>query len=360
MNLSAFRASLISNYSVTAALVLVCYEFIVTFQYEYVLVWKRRWTGATWLFLGNRYFMLASILMQISPIQMCYNYPLQYFMNVVANLPTIIIAVFSALRVFALLERAYVPAAFTFALGLGAVALDMYQGSQITAYYVDDPVLGSSCYVNHLISPSVLFYKNYRDHILTVLTQSTATLASTLFTIVADIIAIAITWVKTYRLVREVASVGVNSDLGTMLLRHGSLYFIVLLIVNLMNGLIALIPSLLLVDPMVTFVEILPSIILSRFLINLRQVNTQESGSAAPLSRFSTLNFRMPSIPSVIGILGEPLAGNEDDINDEDYVVAEAYEDAIGVAVDSGEGVETPDGMNITSDEIEQVPNVPV
>ncbi|KAJ3551701.1 hypothetical protein NM688_g4554 [Phlebia brevispora] len=254
-----------------------------------------------------------------------YNYFVYAALSMLEYLPTIVIAMFSALRVFALLGRTYILATFTFALGLAPAVLNLYQTSQITYYYIDDPVLGASCYFNYLISPSVLFYgKNHSGHIIIVLTHSTATLAGTLSTICADVIAIVVTWIKTYRHVREASSTGADISFGAVLLRYGSLYFI------------------------------LPNIIISRFLINLHQINAHESGSAANFSRFSPLNFHIPSIPSIVGNLGEPLADNEDDRDDEDRIVAEAYGDGTaGAAVNSAEEVGMSDVMDIGSGGIE-------
>ncbi|KAJ3557357.1 hypothetical protein NM688_g1516 [Phlebia brevispora] len=328
--ITAYRADLISNYSVTAALgicpsVIVCYEFIATFRHEYELVWKRRWTGF--------------------PVQRrsvkCDNSPLQFFLNLFEVLPGVIVAAFSALRVFALLDRTYVVATFTFALGVAPVALDLYLISQATHHYVDDPVLGSSCYVTYLMPPSVLFHSEY-----------------VLSTIATDVVAIAITWIKTYRHVREASSVGANVGFGATLLQYGkmsrpyvgltadssetgSLYFIALFVVDFADGLVLLAPFLMFANPIAIFTAMLPSIVLSRFLINLRQVNAPESGSAARLSRFSPPNFRIPSIPSIVGNLGEPLAHNEDDLGDEDHIVGDACEDGTGAAVNSGEEIGT-------------------
>ncbi|KAJ3551703.1 hypothetical protein NM688_g4556 [Phlebia brevispora] len=288
-------------------------------------------------------------------VQRCYNFPLQYFLNVVESLPVIIIAVFSALRVFALLSRAYIPAAFTLALGLAPVVLELYRISKTAPYYVDDPVLGSSCYYNSLISLSVLSHrKNYFHHTVMALTHLTVALASVLSTITADVIAIAITWFKTYRHVREASSIGVNVDVGVALLRYGSLYFIVFFVVNLANGLVELVPSLTSAQPISTFTAVLPSIVLSRFLINLRQVDTAESSSATRVSHVSSLNFRRPSMPTIIGNLGEPLA--EDDIDSEDYVIADAYERGSGAAVDSDEKLGMSDVISVSRGGIEEVP----
>ncbi|KAJ3528025.1 hypothetical protein NM688_g8047 [Phlebia brevispora] len=86
----------------------------------------------------------------------------------------------SALRVFALLGRAFGPAAFTFALGLvsfslnivspstrivrplsacaiNTLSLSQYLDSKRVYYHVDDPVLGSSCFFDYLVSPSAAF-----------------------------------------------------------------------------------------------------------------------------------------------------------------------------------------------------------
>ncbi|KAJ3523506.1 hypothetical protein NM688_g8718 [Phlebia brevispora] len=143
--IAEYRANLAFNHCVNASLTIVCYDFIATLQYEYELIWHRKWTGATWLFLANRYLL-------------CHNFSLMSFLNALTILPGIIVAVFSALRVFALLDRAYITASLTLILGLAGVALNFYQSSQVVYYYVNNRVLGSSCYYKYLLSPSAVFY----------------------------------------------------------------------------------------------------------------------------------------------------------------------------------------------------------
>lgn len=60
-------------------------------------------------------------------------------------------------------------------------------------------------------------------------------------------------------------------------------------------------------------------ILLSRFIINLRQVDSPDIGPSAnpQLSYFSTPNFRMPTMDEVVGNLGEPLDFSEYHLNDE-------------------------------------------
>ena len=55
------------------------------------------------------------------------------------------------------------------------------------------------------------------------LTHVTATLAGTISAIAADIIAITTTWIKTYRHIREAASVGANVGFSVVLLGYGKM-----------------------------------------------------------------------------------------------------------------------------------------
>ena len=68
---------------------------------------------------------------------------------------------------------------------------------------------------------------------------------------------------------------------------------------------------------------------LSRFLINLRQLDASQSTSRSNVhsSRISALNFRMPTADDVVGNLGEPLDFAEYRI-DEDTTVEGAQCDA--------------------------------
>lgn len=43
------------------------YEYLLTTRHEYAFLFRRRWTGATWLFLTNRYVMLAIAIWQTTP-----------------------------------------------------------------------------------------------------------------------------------------------------------------------------------------------------------------------------------------------------------------------------------------------------
>ncbi|KAJ3540512.1 hypothetical protein NM688_g6218 [Phlebia brevispora] len=299
----------------------LAYEFIITLPSEYDFVWRRKWTGATWLFLANRYALLAVIVEATVP----FSY----------QLPVLILAVFSALRVFALLGRAYVTATCVLLLGVASVGLVLYQDAHIIYYYVNIPALGAICPYEFLISPSIVF--------------------NVLCAIAADIIVIVTTWIKTYRHVREASSVGMNVSFSATLLQYGTVYFIVLCMVNLLTVLIFLIPSLQLVSPVSNFLEVLPNIVVARFLINLREGNSADASDVGTLSRFSVPNFHIPTLPSIIGNLDQPLA-SDDIIDEEEPYLGNDICDVTDRGSASGEHEHAWGVPNIDHSEIEKVP----
>ncbi|KAJ3550510.1 hypothetical protein NM688_g5064 [Phlebia brevispora] len=261
--INAYNAELTFNYCVYAALTLVCHEFIITFEYEYEFLWRRKWTAATWLFIVNRYLLLASIIPQATPVSMK--------------------VVFSALRVFALLDHGYLTAGCVFVLGVAPMGIQLYSASQLK-YSPFGSFLDPTCSLN---------------------------LATSLSSIAADIVAIVITWVKTYRHVRQAGAVGMNAGFGATLLQYGTLYFVVIFVVFLLDFLLFIIPrAQSAANQMSTFATVIPNIILSRFLIGLRKVDPVASIEASRFSVFSSPNFRIPTLPDIIGNLGEPLEGD--------------------------------------------------
>ncbi|KAJ3554875.1 hypothetical protein NM688_g2883 [Phlebia brevispora] len=297
---------------------LIAYEYLITLQYEYEYLWQRKWTAATWLFLANRYLMLAFIIEVAAPADahMSQLRP--------RNVPQRVsrAAHFHLGRVFAMLDRAYITAGCVLLLGVAPAAIHLYQYSHVFYYYVDDPVLGSSCYSQALLSPSVAFHSS---------------LAAVVSTIAADVIAIVTTWIKTYRNVRQATSIGMNASFSETLLRYGTMYFVILCVVHLVDLLITLLPAFQETDPVNAFAAILPNVIVCRFLINLRQVNSREASDIARLSQFSAPNFRVPTLPDIFGNLGEPLADSNQNLNDQELGSEGLDEGKPNEAPDSGD-----------------------
>ncbi|KAJ3553603.1 hypothetical protein NM688_g3519 [Phlebia brevispora] len=276
--IAAYKSNLVYNHCANATLTVVSYEFVITFQREYE----------------------------------CHDFSLTFFISVLDALPQIIVAVFSALRIFALLGGTYMTAVFTLVLGVVPVALDL----QYDAF---------------------ILLQNHRK-----LIYLPVDLAAVLCSIAADFIAIMITWIKTYRHVREASSLGISAGFGATLIRYGTLYFIVLFVVNLVNGLITLVPSLQLNNPTGIFLATLPNVILSRFLVNLHQVDYPDTGSTVRFSNFSIPNFRMPTILTIIGNLGEPLAIREETPDDEAHDNEKPAGDRANTSTSSAKGEMIP------------------
>lgn len=85
----------------------------------------------------------------------------------------------------------------------------------------------------------------------------------------------------------------------------------------------------------------LPQILLSRFIINLRQADAPATNPSdnSPPSRFSIPNFRMPTLDDVVGNLGEPLdfveyCVEEDEDGEKDAAAQDEETDSDGVQRD--------------------------
>ncbi|KAJ3527944.1 hypothetical protein NM688_g8058 [Phlebia brevispora] len=309
---AVYESELSFNRCIFAALALATYEYVVTFQHEFELLWQRRWTVATCLFVTNRYMLLANIIIQCIPYNAqvrrfesqgrCSNSPLMAFLSVVGIVPMTILALFSSLRVFALLDRAYLTAGCVLLLGMVPVGIDLFYIDKGTYNYVDDPTLGPSCFPSYSCSASVVFCR--KPKIVT--------------TLAADVVALVTTWLKTYRHVRQAASIGVSAGFGATLIQYGTLYFVVLLVVNILLLITFLDPSVaIFTNAMNVFTSVLPNIVISRFLLNLRQVDSERpSNTVASLSTFVP-NIRIPTLPEVIGNLGEPLVSGDEVLDDD-------------------------------------------
>ncbi|KAJ3534131.1 hypothetical protein NM688_g7182 [Phlebia brevispora] len=167
-----FQADLAQNYVIYASATLAFYEYILNFREEYLMIWRRKWTGVTCPSLANWYLMLALLrLIQFPAVSTvilphdisadktlirCTNASMNTI-SVFLLLPMVIVAVFSSFRVFALTERNFILAAITLFFGLVPFVTNIWNLSVNFWYYVDDPVLGSSCYQGLTVSLSTEF-----------------------------------------------------------------------------------------------------------------------------------------------------------------------------------------------------------
>ncbi|KAI1794903.1 hypothetical protein LXA43DRAFT_1091493 [Ganoderma leucocontextum] len=185
---------------------LIGYDYLLTVRQESRLFWKRRVNAASILFFANRYLSLFYYAQYYVDTGMRY---LQY-------LPW---AAFSALRVYALSQRSWFLSAFTFIWAVLAFPLDYYGDFHHTSF-VDDPVLGCT---SGATTPSFLSLLGPYFH----------PPACTIFIrggqIIADAVVIGVTWKATY----HARSEGSMSFLTRVMFRNGTMYFIILLALNI-------------------------------------------------------------------------------------------------------------------------------
>ncbi|RPD75800.1 hypothetical protein L226DRAFT_570044 [Lentinus tigrinus ALCF2SS1-7] len=144
-----YEALFASNSAVYAAYTLIFFEHILTFGDEVEVFWKRKFTGATVMFLLNRYLILVSYILELASVWIKSDYLCSYQACMVDVRITDVFyyalyipwAVFAALRAYALSNRNWPLAILVFLLGLVPYGMDMGQFAVGLTGYVD-PVWG--------------------------------------------------------------------------------------------------------------------------------------------------------------------------------------------------------------------------
>ncbi|RDX42916.1 hypothetical protein OH76DRAFT_1422252 [Lentinus brumalis] len=296
---------LISNYFANAGSGLVVYEYMITFGREVELFWTGRLTGAAILFFFNRYLSLVVDVYGLLenmyvPDKICPDVArsskaldiLQYF-------PW---AVFSALRAFALTKN-WPLATFTFLLSMVPLGVNF-------AHFAFNST-GENFFTGCLTS----------DGVSSDLAKQ-LTIASRTCLITADLLLIYVTWFNMYRRTGP-RHPGVRNRFLHILLRDGTIYFVVLAVLNTLHLTLSLLsieyaisnisyvtqfsePPALVLTRLIA--NSLTTILISRFLMHLQAANRRVlhlsslDSTLAASSRTDTLIFQR-----VVGSLGESL-----------------------------------------------------
>lgn len=198
---------------------------------------------------------------------------------------------FSATRVYAIGGRAWQLAIVTFALGLVPVGLNLFSDIRYVYTTAYIPSFGTVCNNIPLFSTST-------NVILLCVARASL--------ITSDLIVLTVTWVKTYRIKQEAVEANMKTTTVTLLLRDGTFYFIVLLVINVLHLTLSLTNVF---SDVTYFSTAMSSVIVSRFLLNLRQVHMEDNypdeqpSFVSSISRISDVRFAS----TVVGNLGAPL-----------------------------------------------------
>ncbi|OCH85509.1 hypothetical protein OBBRIDRAFT_309374 [Obba rivulosa] len=174
---------------------------------------------------------------------------------------TIIWAVFSGVRMYAISGRSWCLASIVCLLNLAPVGVNAYLHFVALFYeIVDLPILGNTCY-------GVLVLASNAEKIALQVAVGTRVCV-----IAADVLILVVTWMATYRTYRDSVRNNIQAPLVGLLLKDGTLYFTMLLALNVLN--IAGTLSTFFLYTASLFTTPLSSIIVTHFLLNLRQAST--------------------------------------------------------------------------------------
>ncbi|EMD31616.1 hypothetical protein CERSUDRAFT_100286 [Gelatoporia subvermispora B] len=272
---SLVSSSVIDNYCTFASAALVLYDHICTISQEMQLIWGSNVTSTMVLFHANRWLILAYAILNLAQMSPQSCAVLNYAGDALDLCLFVLWAAFSGIRVYALSGGSRL-------LSLGVTLLSLV------------PVVAIS---------------------------------TELCKVAADTIVLFITWLKTWSTIRMAREHNVKTPLMTMLLRDGTLYFLGLLSLNVLNlaGQVTNVFT-----RASAFSTPLSAIIITHFLINLRQLAdvsanvisdpsfVREGAPNVIQSQTSSLRFG-----SFVGNMGESLVhgskhDNRDEVWDED------------------------------------------
>ncbi|EMD31697.1 hypothetical protein CERSUDRAFT_77971 [Gelatoporia subvermispora B] len=333
---SLVSSGVIDNYCAVASVALVLYDHICTIPQEMQLIWGSKVTSTMVLFHANRWLILAYTILNIVDM---FLHPgtivvsaliLPELAPIDAGRPRVYIsyaldlclfalwAAFSGIRVYALSGGSRLLSLAVALLSLVPVVRSILQNQFPAGHFPGacGTMPGYSGHIrdnrNEMYVPVVM---RFRADMFAV------EISTRVPVIIADIVVLVLTWCKTWATVRMAREHNVKTPLMNLLLRDGTLYFTCLLSLNLLN----------IVGKMtnvftfaVAFSTPLSSIIITHFLLNLRQLahgspddascpSFVRDGTPDPIhSQTSSLRFG-----SFVGNMGESLMdGSEDDDRD--------------------------------------------
>ncbi|KAI0700641.1 hypothetical protein BC835DRAFT_1304078 [Cytidiella melzeri] len=249
--------------------------YLVLSANEVDAIWSRKWTLATWLYVLVRYTALVSTALRFSAMipayaSSCLGQSIALDIAIIAKF--LYFAVFSAIRVYAVWEGNLLISGVVFVLALVPFATNIVHFSTLTIIIVPAQfAVFESCAGQARTSAQF---------------NLGMSLTTRLAAILADVIVIIATWSKTFQTYRDARRHGFAAPLVTLLLRDGTIYFIVLLIMNVLVVLCNNVPPLEKFDFASPFLENFTSIIMCRLIINLRQVH--HDNTVVNPSRYTT------------------------------------------------------------------------
>ncbi|KAI0784945.1 hypothetical protein C8Q75DRAFT_735712 [Abortiporus biennis] len=289
--------------SYVSAFALVLYEHSITLDLEVKHIWRKKFNVATIVFILNRYGLLLSLLTFVPPflfvrgIESCNR--LDYANAVFSLLHFLIFEGFFILRTWAIWGQQWLPVFVLTPFLITASALKGVQSfSQTVVDIIPIQLPYGGCDIESTLSP--------------LMTQRIYTAATALL-LVQDVLVLASTVVKTIDVKRAANRANIGASLSTLLLRDGTLYFIAAILSHALALVVAYTaldaPS---ISVIIGPIEVILSILVSRFILNLKQIDLNRECSVGSTG-MSSVNFAWNlgaplSIPNYSNGHGDPSA----------------------------------------------------
>ncbi|EKM57644.1 uncharacterized protein PHACADRAFT_251381 [Phanerochaete carnosa HHB-10118-sp] len=318
----AYWQFLVSNYSFAAVACLVFYEFLITIDNEVKVVWKRPITASAVLLGSVRWCVLLSIAVQLLPSTPNTCPPLEILTWILILIGFVQTALFSALRVFAVWDRSHVWSLVVFALSMVPFATNLFKATQSTFSSVGDSIVGMTC-------ASEYPYSARTYDMLAYITRGSL--------ILADTTVLTLTWVKTFGNWWRARGINVNVSLTTCLLRDALLAISIIQLLTFDSSAD--------LAPVSALITALPPVLINRFMINLRIVNSDVPDYSMRITDRqqgqSTVQFRRSTIR--LGNIGGTLQNGWDDDRSWDEEGSAAEVDEAGGSETNAEALPTPE-----------------
>ncbi|KAI0794509.1 hypothetical protein C8Q74DRAFT_1365947 [Fomes fomentarius] len=296
--IASYASIILNNYCIICSAVFFLYDYLITFDREVDSFWHGATSGATVLFLSNRYLNVSlNILGMVEFGQFSDTVGGQFFctkfaralaiLTILAYIPW---AVFSGLRAYALCLHK-LPSALVFLLSLVPLGINAARiGFNLTG--TDDPVFG--CFASNPV-PDALQLK-------------TCLIAS-------DFLIIVMTW---RRLPRNTLSFDTlhkaRLSVTCVLMRDGIVYFGVLMVLNVLHLAFSLRSMFGFTDDsasnLTAFTEPATAVLVSRFLLDLQEANRADvvlHCSLGELSTYAESGVGSINFARVVGSIGSTI-----------------------------------------------------
>ncbi|KAI0327895.1 hypothetical protein GY45DRAFT_1256050 [Cubamyces sp. BRFM 1775] len=299
--IAAYPRLLTENYCIIASSALLWFDFALTLPTEYRRIWKRRFTGATIVYLFTRYiavieriFFVLEVLVWNSSDSWIHSMfrcgGITHTDDTLLFLNYLAFSAFTCLRVYGVWGRDWKPLLIVLPLTLVKPICSIYEATRYIPVQAGPPF---GCVYIYTLADSVL---------------SNVSVATKATTIAADGILIVLTWIKTFGIKRDSMQAGVRAPLATLVLRDGTAYFLILLVIQLVTIVSNQSLTIWLVWPY--FDQVLTVIFLSRFMLDLRGLYFADRAGCEGESslHWSDVQFHGFTAANVVGNFGATLS----------------------------------------------------